>query len=284
MSEPKRIKAFRLGLAKQIPKFPNNKASLQALQAKPLGQMLIHYANWAIRYVPPRPRTVVVEPSALDDPRWNSLAPAIQRLLTKIRDADDLTPHLSLQPHRRGFTPAASRTGPDVDRWADKDMLLNVMGYHHFHFDAAPHNQMRSDDVLFAHVTRDTFTAVGVFDHRVFEPPDPARPMTHERNRLWQVFEERTTRGAPAGTIVLQSMIARSGHPVHLVSAAAKYARKIANIDPQLGTRDYVQKLYHQAGIPAPAKPRLRWHMNFLDLGLLEDETGKFFILIKGPT
>jgi hypothetical protein len=70
-----------------------------------------------------------------------------------------------------------------VDRWADKDMLLNVMGYHHFHFDAAPHNRVRSDDVLFAHVTRETFTVIGIFDHAVFEV-DPAKPMMAERNRL----------------------------------------------------------------------------------------------------
>jgi hypothetical protein len=34
MNETKRITAFRLAIAKQIPKFPNDKASLQALEAK----------------------------------------------------------------------------------------------------------------------------------------------------------------------------------------------------------------------------------------------------------
>ncbi len=56
----------------------------------------------------------------------------------------DLTPHLSLQPHTRGFTPAASAQGPNVNRWADKDMLLNVMGYHHLHLDGVPTQGMRS--------------------------------------------------------------------------------------------------------------------------------------------
>jgi hypothetical protein len=49
--ESARVKAFRLGLAKQIPKFPNDRESLQVLQAKSLGALLIDYANWAIRYV-----------------------------------------------------------------------------------------------------------------------------------------------------------------------------------------------------------------------------------------
>jgi hypothetical protein len=138
MAEPKRITAFRLAIAKQIPKFPNDKTSLQALEAKSLGSLLIDYANWAIRYIAPRSRTVVVEQSASSDPRWQSLGAHIQALLKKAEDGDDLTPHLSPQTHRRGFTPAASVPGPNVNRWADKDMLLNVMGYHHLHLDAGP--------------------------------------------------------------------------------------------------------------------------------------------------
>jgi hypothetical protein len=104
MIESKRVKVFRLGLAEQIPKFPNDKASLQALEAKTLGPLLIDYANWAIRYVAPRPRTVVVESSATSDPRWHSLSPDIHALLNKVRKGDDLTPYLSLF----NLTPVAS--------------------------------------------------------------------------------------------------------------------------------------------------------------------------------
>jgi hypothetical protein len=279
MGEPKRIRDFRLGLVKQIPKFPNNRASLRALQAMPLAQVLIHYCNWAIRYVPRRRRTVAVEWSVSADPRWKSLAPDIQRLLAKVTQGDDLTPHLSCRPHTLGFTPAASVKGPDVERWTDKDMLLNVMGFHHFHFDAVPHNQKRSDNVLFAHVTRDTFTVVGIFDHRVFEPTDPARPMTDERDRLWQVFHERTMRGAPPGAVIVQSAITTSGHPSQLVHAASMYARKVAGTDPQLDDPNYVQSLYQAAGIPAPANPKLRWQMYFLDLGIMDEKTKAFFCL-----
>jgi hypothetical protein len=267
VTESKRVKALRLSLARQIPKFPNDKASLQALQAKALGPLLIDYANWAIRYVAPRPRTVVVESSATSDTRWRSLSSDIQVLLDKVRKGDDLTPHLSRQPHTRGFTPAASGTGPNVSRWADKDMLLNVMGYHHFHFDAAPHSQMRSNEVLFAHVTRDTFTVFGIFDHTVFETTPSVRrgwfqcvrailsrigigrrgaanSMTAERNRLWKIFEERATRDAPAGAVVVPSVIATSGHAVYFAKLSMDYARVIAEIDPKLNDPSYVRSLY----------------------------------------
>jgi len=170
-----------------------------------------------------------------------------------------------------------------VDRWADKDMLLNVMGYHHLHFDAAPHNQMRSDNVLFAHVTRDTFTIVGIFNHTVFEPPDQTNSMTAERSRLWNIFEDRAARGAPAGSPIVQSLITLSGHSIYYVINLSKnYARVIKDIDPKLDDPNYVRGLYRQAGFPVPKRPKLRWHLQFLDLGLL-DKAGVFFILCKGP-
>ena len=66
-----------------------------------------------------------------------------------------------------------------------------MMGYHHFHSDAAPHDHLRSDDVLFARVTRDTFTVIGVFNHAAFEATEADASMTDERTRLWQVFDEQ---------------------------------------------------------------------------------------------
>lgn len=216
-TESPRIKAFRLGLAKQLPVFPNNKASRQALETKSLGSLLIDYVNWAIRCIAPRERKVVVEVTASDDARWQTLASEIEPLLQKVVDGVDLTPHLSLQPHTRGFTPAASAAGPDVDRWADKDMLLNVMGYHHLHLDAAPYHHMRSDDMLFAQVTRDTFIVVGIFNHRVFELGQESSTTVAERERLYRIFEERMMRGTAPGQVVVPSLIATSGHSLYAV-------------------------------------------------------------------
>jgi hypothetical protein len=284
MSESRRVKAFRLGIAKQIPKFPNNKATLKVLQSKSLGALLIDYANWAIRYVAPRPRRVVVEPSATSDPRWQSLYADIQKLLSKVQRGDDLTPHLSLQPHTRGFTPASSGPGSNVDRWADKDMLLNVMGYHHFHFDAAPHSEMRSDDVLFAHVTRDMFTAVGIFDHSAFEQSlAPGTVMTAERQRLWKLFEERATRGMPSGSVVVLSPIALSGHSLYFSNIAKSYARLITQIDPKMDDLTYIRSLYQQANRLMPARPKLRWQMYWLDLCVVEQQSSGFFSVGQGP-
>lgn len=277
MSETSRVRDFRTSLAKQIPKFPNNKASLQALKAKSIGELLVDYTNWAIRYIAPRPRQVVVESAATNDQRWSSLGADIREILRKVEAGINLTPHLSQLPHTRGFTPAASAQGPNADRWADKDMLLNVTGYHHLHLDAAPTKGKRSNDVVFAQVTRTTFTVVGIFDYSVFKPT-----MTPERMRLWEIFDERMTRGLRPGTIVAPLPIANSGHRVQLRMMAANYARTVLAIDPILDDPSYVLGQYEKAGVPVTARPKLRWQMHFLDLCLV-DNAENTFVVSEGP-
>lgn len=138
---------------------------------------------------------------------------------------------------------------------------------------------MRSDDVLFAHVTRETFTVIGIFTHEVFYEIS----ITPERHRLWQVFDEHSTRGAPPDSVVVPSIIATSGHPFRIVAMATEYARKIARIDPKLDDATYVAGLYRQAGISSPKKTKLEWRLHYLDLGLFDKRADAFFALHKGP-
>lgn len=283
VEEPKRIKAFRLSIAKGIPKFPNDKATLTVLEQKPLASLLIDYTNWAIRYIAPRPRAVLIEQTASNDPRWKAHEAEIQVILNKAVVGDDLTPYLSLQPHTRGFTPASGGTGSDVDRWADKDFLLNVMGFHHLHLDAAPSNQMRSDDVLFVRVDRGTFTVAGIFNHSVFEVTQTGSSMTTERERLWEIFDEHTTRRVPPGAVVVSSAIATSGHPIYIVQLAMNYARVVREVDPKLDDLAYVREFYRDADMQPPAKMKLKWHLQFLSLGVLDERNNLFFSLRNGP-
>ncbi|MCA1458393.1 hypothetical protein I6F35_35320 [Bradyrhizobium sp. BRP22] len=283
MAESKRVKAFRLAIAKDIPKFPNDKASLQALQSKSLGALLIDHRKWRIRYIAPRARAVVIEPTATADPRWQSLAHEVQSLLEKVRSGADLTPYLSLQPHTRGFTPAATERGSDVDRWADKDLMLNVMGYHHLHFDAAPGNAVRSDNVMFAYVTRDKFMVVGIFNHAVFEQTESNPTITAERDHLWQIFDQRSARGLAPASVIVPTVITLSGHKIEFVRAATVYARLVAGIDPSLDDPNYVRCLYEQAGVPISKRPKVEWYLHFLDLGLLDKNVGAFICLKEGP-
>lgn len=139
-----------------------------------LTSLLVVYLNWARRIIPPRLRNVLIESSLTADRRWKMLGPSVQQFLEKVRAGEDLTPHLSLRVKYNGYTPA-SMAAAKGGRWEDKDFLLIAMGYHHFHLgQQSPHGHTeRTDDVLFAQVTRDKFHAIALFDHSVFDKGAP---------------------------------------------------------------------------------------------------------------
>lgn len=281
-TEPKRIKALRLRLCKEIPKFPNNANSLAVLEAKSLGDVLIDYLSWRIRYITPRARKVTIETTASADPRWVQFSAEIQNLLEAAAAGTDLTPYLSLLPHTKGFTPASSGTGPGVDKWADKDMLLFVMGYYHLHLDATPTAGMRSDDVLFVHVDRESFAVVGVFNHTVFTATPPGGMMEAERERLWKIYDAHLAKNAPPGAIIITSAIAISGHPVDVVYRATHYAQTIYEMDPKLDDKEFVRGLYAQIGVPVPKKLKLKWGIFGTELGLWDEQVNAFWSIAKG--
>lgn len=283
MDESKRIKKLRGEVIKAIPKFPNNRETKEKLEGMPLATLLIHYLNWMIRYVSVKPRKTIIEPTVTVDPRWSLLRGQVNAFLDKVRSGENLVPYLSIQPHSKGYSPETSRAGPDVDRWADKDFLLNAMGFHHFHLgnkvEAAGHVE-RTDDVLFARVSRQDFTTIGIFNHSVFDPTGDE--MSAERKRLWKIFDEHTGRGIPPGSVVIPSPIATSGHPVHVVSTAQEYSRIIYGLDPKLDDPSFVNELYGGNKASAPEKVKLKWALNFSDLGIHETRSNHLFVLRRG--
>jgi len=232
----KRIATFRNEIIRELPRFnPNDKSSRDLLEKEPLVGLLVHYINWRSRFVARRPRVVRVEPSAANDPRWKSLALEITPFLEKVERGDDLGSHLSDKTRTKGFTPAARGSGPGVDRWADKDFLLHVMGYHHFHLGSKIEKKgfvTRTNDELFAAVSREHFDVIGIFDHSVFDENDQV--MTPERERLWDLFIASRTRGSPPGSPMLLSGIATSGHTSQTVFMAQRYARTVQQMDARL--------------------------------------------------
>ena len=208
-----------------------------------------------------------IKPTATDDPRWQLLQKEINAFLDKASNGVDLTPHLSLLVHKQGFTPAAESKDPDADRWADKDFLLNVMGFHHFHLgtkvETAGHIT-RTNEVLFAEVTREIFNVVAIFDHSVFERKNgKTNKLTAERDRLWGLFTKISSRGIPPGCLYIPSMIMTSGHSSHHVTLADRYAYIIREIDSKIDDPSFVTNLYAEAGINSPSRPKLNWHLYY---------------------
>lgn len=286
-NESKNIKKFRDTIVRQIPKFPNDKITKGILEQKSLGALFIDYINWACRYVPPRTRKCIVEPSAVNDPRWRTLKQPIELFLNKVESGDDITPHLSLYTHKHGFSPSTATVDPESNRWADKDFLLNVMGFHHFHLgskiETAGHVE-RTDNIIFAEVTRESFRVLAICNHSVFDKVDKAtQTLTAERERIWDIFLQRSSQGMPQGSAFIPSMIMTSGHSYYHVQLADNYAKLIRHYDHQLEDKCFVDSIYTDAGLTVPVRPKLKWSLEFLDLGLLDEAQGIFFILHKGP-
>jgi hypothetical protein len=284
-SESKRVRAFQRGLVNKIPRFPNDKGSLTAIQSASLVSLLIHYMNWAIRYVPARPRIVRIDSTASSDARWKKHQEAISLFLDKVTSGGDLTPYLSLEVHSRGYTPPQQSRGSSPSHWADKDFVLTIMGYYHFHLgpNLEPNGfATRTDDLIFAKVTRDEFLVIAVLDHSAFEMTGTDDKMTEERKRLWTIFDEHSTRGLPPGSVYIPAMITTSGHSLHIVRLAQEYANIIRSIDPKLDEQSYIVNLYRCAGAKCPKKTKLAWHLNFLNFGLLDTQSNMFFVFKYG--
>jgi len=285
--QSKRIKKLRDEIISAIPRVPNNKESLLALQNKHLTDLLIVFINWQLRFIGQWERRVVIEDSAKNDDRWNLLDKKIESFLDKVRKGEDLNPFLSLQASKRGFSLSADNPSSTEDSWDDKDFILNVMGYHHFHLGEVKTGMIyaeRTNDVLFARVTRDTFTVLAILNHSVFESPDnPSEPLTRDREFLWSIFDERSMRGTLPGSIIVPSMIATSGHSLNTVRATLEYVRVIKEIDPKLDDIEFVRSLYEGSGIKEINSKKLVWHFRHLDLGIFDPVSGFLWIFRYGP-
>lgn len=285
--ESKRIKAFQRCLITAVPRFPNDRSSLQAMEAKSLTDLLITFIAWRLRHVGNRARIVTGRNNLANDPRATALAPNIDSFLKLVEDGGDLTPYLSIEPRTKGYTPAAEGPGPDKDSWADKDLLLNVMGLHHFHLgstlEAAGH-AARTNELNFASVTRDRFDIIGLFDHAAFERADDGS-MTSERQKLWSAYEAREAAGTLPGQLSIGGLggqgVTISSHTVAIVRAAQDHVRILREIDPELESPTYVRSLYPEGSVPT--KPKLKWAYNHLDLCLYDEGAALRFVLSYGP-
>ena len=283
----KRLRKFRETLTNKIPRIPNNRASLQALQSKDFLDFLIVYICWRWRHVGIRPRKVMALSVLDSDPRSKTLKPNIDAFTKTVEVGADLRPYLSKRVNREGYVMDADPERTNTATWEDKDFLLNVMGFHHFHLgirQQASGLMDRTDEVIFAHVSRDTFKVLGLFDHTVFDwtVDDEMAP---EREKLWSIHD--VYQAAPAGPrgISMGGLgglgITMDGTPTIVTMVAMNQIRLIREIDPRLDEPQYVEEKF--AEFPVTGKIKPAWHYSHLDFGLLNEATGHFKCLMPGP-
>lgn len=279
-SDSARVAKLKRKLVKCIPRFPNNKASLAHMQKKGLGELLIDYCNWRARYVGIRPRSVIIPTELYNAKSWVSSASAINAFLKSVEEGDDLTPNLSLKPHTKGYALNARRKrATSEEKWSDKDFLLAMMGYHHFHLgdiDLIHRHAGRTNELIFAKVDRDQFAVVDIFDHSVFEMGSA------ENTRLCEIHDQVVSTNREPNAVYVGAAVATSGHSLHVVSYAAQCCKTVNAYEAKLDNRDFANSLFHDAGLKPPLKPNFEWQITHLDFSICERTTNTNFIFHQG--
>ena len=288
LDNSKRFKKFRNNLIQEIPRSPNNKASLETLQSKNHTDLLIHYMCWRCRHIAVRPRKVIGLSVLEADSRANALMPSIKALIQVVEAGTDLAPYLSDRARRYGYVMSSKSNVMNSATRKDNDLLLNVTGFHHFHLGPDIQNSglaTRTNEVILAHVTRDTFNVKGLFDHSVFEWSGDDK-ITPERRRLWYIFDKHNAEINQDSALLMSGYnglgISGAGTPIEITMAAIKHIEVIKNIEPKLDHPEDLKPLFGECTISTGAK--LEWHYDHLDLGLLNKKSGDFYILKRGPT
>ncbi len=283
----KRVSAFARELIKLIPRVPNDAQSLEHMTKLSMTELLIAHANWKLRHVRPSPREVLNLDALRHDARTTLHQHGIDALLDAVRRGVDLSPHLSLKALRKGYAPGAYGPTPSIDSQTDKDLVLYAIGVHHFHLGANRINSLqgRTDELLFAFVSRDAFEILGLFDHSVFKSKSNGN-LSPEQSRLWQMIYARQSRHLEPGSAYFTGLgglgITTAGTAGLGSLSAIKHAQIIRSEDPKLDDRSYVRSLY--IDVPQPSRPKFEWHYNGMDLCLLDRKARYLVIFNKGET
>ncbi|KXO13892.1 hypothetical protein AKG98_1637 [Moritella sp. JT01] len=270
MEESTRIKQFKDGLIKELTFYPNDKTTSQKLESESLHKVLTYYLHWRSRIVPPRCRTAVIEPEVKADSRYKALEDKIEALLDKVRNGEDINLYHSKRAHQYGYTPEIN----PPDYRDDKDTILNTAGFHHFHLDALPN---RTDDVLFAYVTRGKFQAIGIFNHEVFNSDRTSCELV----RMWALHEKHARQGMGRGNSYVRHRNVVSKYPAYLIEDVDEYMKIIGEYDSKLDERNYINSLYNKCNLQPPSRFKFEWCMNALDLCVRDRKNNETFNLYE---
>ena len=285
MEKSKRILKLKSNLIKELPFFPNDKQTMKELEGQCLNDILIHYLHWKTRLIPARPRKVLLSSQVTSDNRWKLLKKDINALFEKVLKGENLCLYLSEKAHRKGYTPILRLCDGKIDRWKDKDEILNTMGFHHFHLSMNIHKSglsERTNDVLFAHVTRDLFHAIGIFDHSVFDLTTETGTRSVERNRMWDLYKKNMPLVMKQAAVHTSIPIMVSGHPMYLIIMCDNFGAIIREIDPKLDDRSFINRLYEEEKLNTPNRFSFEWYFDGLDLNVIDKKNNVVFNIRKG--
>lgn len=269
------IKRFRQTMIKELPKVPNTPEAIIELERMPTRAIISKYITWKIRTIPIRKRTIAFYPMGIDLNIYLKMHPDIKVFLDKVIKGNDLNPYLSERVRTHGviLSGASSKNaGKDIDT------LVLREGLYHFHF--APKNNKnpkgRSNYLIFADVSKDTFTIVAIAPHSVFDHN------SEEAHRFFDIRRRYLERDIPNGQSYMLNPVMTTGHTLEILSYAMHCENTINALDPMLNETDFISQLYADGvlqypSLEQPKKPDLIWFFYDLNLGILEKKKGHFF-------
>jgi hypothetical protein len=274
-----RIRSFRDEIIKTLPRVPNNRLSLEEMQALPTRKLISAYVTWRMRYIPAKPRLVRLWSGGVTPMQFQAAKPKLFPLLKKVAAGDDLTPHLSELVGKKGIIlPSARNAGPRQDI----DAVLTRHGLHHFHAGVVTRDNPkgRSGSLVFAEVLESEFRIVAIANHEVFKSNSP------ERLRFIQTCLSYTAKDIPPGQGFMPNPVMSSGHSMLVIMFGRKCEDEISRLDPLLDDSTFIDKLYREQPIvrdgtpvPQPKNSAMAWHFDDLRFGILDRQSTVFFCL-----
>jgi hypothetical protein len=136
------------------------------LAAMSLGNLLIVYFNWRLRFIPVCPRCAPLSAELRSSPKYQQHQASLYAILAKIEAGEDLNPHLSDRV-KVAYEPAATRAQKKSRK--DLDLLLSEWHLHHLHLGTAIRTDGfidRTTDLLFANFQEDDAYLIAILDHK----------------------------------------------------------------------------------------------------------------------
>lgn len=133
-----------------------------------VANLLITYSTWIGRLIPSVPRTVHQSREMLASVNATERAGDLEVLLGKIRDGNDLRPHLSKRV-ATAYVPEALAAGKGHHQRADRDVLLAAWGLHHLHLSSDMESNgkwvTRGNDLLIVAFGTSSAYLIGIYPH-----------------------------------------------------------------------------------------------------------------------
>lgn len=155
---------FKKQLVLELPYAPDCKESKEYLLSLDICEIVHIYDFWQQRLIHPQPRKVVVSSKIRNSPLYLRNRERIKIILDRVSNGLDIKKYLSHKAHNATFEVEKFKKDRSFNSF--RDQLLICEGFHHLHLEELPN---RTDEVLIAHVTSNTFEIVQIASHDLFE-------------------------------------------------------------------------------------------------------------------